>query len=160
MIEIGYEVGKFVVQKIAPRIYERLRETALSKKEVPRGIIIINASGHPLSEKAEDVFKERYGAETIVDISIPNADVEDLVPSAENILKAAAENCGKKLLTGEYVLVPPGFSPLAIVTIAMLHGVSGHFPLLHPLKKAVIGFVPTDNAYDLQIIRTENRNAR
>lgn len=160
MIEVGYEAGKFLVQKIAPKIIEKLRERAMKNTETPKGIVIVNASGHPLSEKAEQTFKGRYNTESILNIKIPNVDIEDLVKYAEDIVNQIANYAGKKLLTGEYVLVPMGFSPLALVTLAMLHGITGHFPPIHPLKKGEFGFIPADALYDLYEIRTNNRNNR
>ena len=157
MIEIGFEASRFVVQKIAPKLLEKFKKRAMEKKSVPKGIIVVNVSGHPLSETAEKMFSDIYNTDSILNISVPNADIDNLVPNAEDIVNQMIDYMGKKILTGEYVVIPPGFSPLTLVLFAMLHGITGHFPRFHPLKKGDFGFVPASSSYDLQTIRNNNR---
>jgi len=51
-------------------------------------------------------------------------------------------------------IAPPGLSPLAIMVVTAIHGLTGTFPHLVPLIRSDAGFVP-GNSIDLQSIRND-----
>ncbi len=65
------------------------------------------------------------------------------------------------LLVGNYIVVPPGMTSFAMVLIAMLHGITGHFPIMSFFYKTGMRFSLTRpfDFYNLRIkFRKISRN--
>jgi len=59
----------------------------------------------------------------------------------------------------DVVLTPPGLAPLAVLTVTILHGITGSFPRIQTLVRGDGGFVPGP-IWDLNQIRTDARMQR
>ena len=90
---------------------------------------IINLSGHPLSDTAKKTAK-KYARNTI-DIPVPNADLTNLDPYTENIMKTMKKNksLANAILTNDFVVIVPGHSGISNHLLSALHGASGTFPV-------------------------------
>ena len=125
--------------------------------------LIINMSGHPLSNYTLDSIKIKYNVneDNVVNVKIPNVDLEKIDEFATEIINNLYSDYSQQLLTGNYAIIPPGLSPLAILVVTLLHGLTGFFPILQPLKRVDnINFSPTFVTYDLQSLRTKMRDFR
>ena len=59
------------------------------------------------------------------------------------------------MTSGDQVVVAlPGLSPLAALTITIIHGLTGTFPIIQPLIRSDLGFVPGPQV-DLQSLRND-----
>lgn len=124
------------------------------------GRVLFNLSGHPLSEKAEAEFKQT-GINTIVNVEIPTIDYtpSSVVNSAVEIAKEMCKKALKQLLTGDFLIILPGYTPLAATLISIIHGIAGHFPNITFLARKDSVFMPAGNI-NLQALRTEMRTLR
>jgi len=81
---------------------------------------------------------------------------------AELVLRLVKSNddVRKAVNYGEYVIVPPALSQAAVVVIATLHGLSGHFPKIVWQYRTEDGFSPIKLPVDVQRIREQARLGR
>ena len=127
--------------------------------------ILINLSGNRLSKKAIDEVR-KWGHCKIIEKRIPNLDLSNPITYMEN----AVDFCGKiieqliekdqiinNLLIGNYIVVPSGMTSISLTFIAMLHGITGHFPLMSFFYKTGITYSLT-MPFDFQDLRLEYRN--
>lgn len=88
--------------------------------------IIINFSGHPLSQEAIQFLSENY--DEVVQAEPINFDfthpVEEQLESLLISLPCTVD--GTKPVT----VIPPGQSTLSVLLITYLHGILGHFPAI------------------------------
>lgn len=129
--------------------------------------ILLNISGHPLSDEAEGQAKEE--GYKIINIPVPNVDVENpdsILEYLHTIFETLSKN--KKVITAvrtnSYAVIPAGLSILTSSITAMLHGISGGFPTQLWLVRDEDGkFVFAEGfktQLDLQDIRIKYRDFR
>ena len=120
--------------------------------------LLLNISGHSLSESAIKEFENKYDAiETIpfdeVDFSLP------IEPQIDRILAAA-----KSPLDGScaVTVVLPGQSTLAVAVFIYLHGMLGFFPDIYLLQPSADGvFMPSSLlSVDSRQLRMKGRALR
>ncbi len=159
MIEISLGTIISIGDKALKKLIKVIKK---NKVIVVKGLQVINMSGHPLSEKAKYDIHTMLPQITIHDINIPTIENEKILQSAILLIEEISNKIGDKLLTGEYIVIPPGFSPLAICVFSSLHGVTGHFPKLIFLEKKVSGFSFTavNKVFDLDSVRDKARTLR
>ncbi len=113
--------------------------------------VLFNLSGHPTPP----------GAEELEVISLPSPNVE-LTPAS--IQQAALETVKSLPLdvvaTGNYEVMLPGLTPLAIALMVVLHGVSGHFPRVRFAVRGEQGFKLHEESWDLMALRLSARELR
>jgi hypothetical protein len=63
------------------------------------------------------------------------------------------------LSRGEYEVILPGLTPLSVTLIAILHGLTGHFPRIRFSIRTEGGYVLSEQL-DLQVIRIQARDLR
>ncbi len=132
------------------------------KKNLPKisagSTLLFNISGHKLSDNAKNMLNDRYENLQIVDI-LPNVNMDVLekgiVEEAFSIVEQMMEY--SDIFTGKYRVILPGYSPLAAVLLALLHGVSGFFVSIILLKRVDNEFLP-DGALNLQDFRDTIRS--
>lgn len=119
--------------------------------------LLFNMSGHPLANGMLKKVKNY----TVVDIPIPNVDLSTPKKLVNSIIQLMAPmfEYTRELKTGEYEILFPGMSPLAIAVLTTLHGLSGHFPTFRWTYRTEDGFALSDKM-DLQKIRLEARDDR
>lgn len=94
-------------------------------------LIKLNLSGHQNAALAEMGFD--FPGNLHVDLSDPKL--------AEKLTAFLTPLMG----SGDTVhLAAPGLAPLAVLTITIIHGLTGHFPVLVPLVRGKEGFVPAE----------------
>lgn len=133
--------------------------------------VLLNISGHPLSDVAEGQAKD-CGLR-IVDIKVPNVDVKDPKSVLEYIKTVFETIAGSNKIIGlikknKFIVIPPGLGILCSGIIAMLHGISGSFPKqawlirdddgVYKFELDDDGKIKTD--LDLQKVRIQYRDFR
>jgi len=121
--------------------------------------MLVNFSGHPLPEAAQKSLGKKY---EIVDYEVPNLDVTSskaLVNSTISLMATFVGEHSAKIKTGDFEIVFPGLSPVAIMVLTTLHGFSGHFPKFRWTYRTDNGFAVSE-ALDLQKIRLDARADR
>jgi len=122
--------------------------------------VVLNISGHPLSEVAQIGVK--CDAELLVDIPVPNAElsIAGFQEIANGIVETIAKN--KKVLaavkTNDYIVFLPGMGPIRDLVEAKLHGIAGCFPKSGSLVRNEDGIFDYAGYIDLQKIRDEARS--
>ena len=86
--------------------------------------ILLNASGHQLTEQSKRILLSRY--DQIVDIVIPiidpSLDISQQVATLLNEVNSVIR------LNVPVAVILPGYSALAVILTAYLHGLLGYFP--------------------------------
>lgn len=131
--------------------------------------LLLNISGHPLSAEAEQQLKDHEERFNVVDINVPNVDVNSVQSIMEYIKDIAQTLCKnskifQKIRRNDYLVIPPGLSILTSGTIALLHGISGTFPqqvwlVRNDEGKFMFG-EDIDTKLDLQDVRIQFRDFR
>ena len=110
---------------------------------------IVNLSGHPLDAPREH--------EMVASCEIPNVDptdVKSVTDAAETLAEAYAPHEGS-------LVVLPGLSSLAAITLAKIHGRTGSFPMIAWAIRVDGKFVLTgDQSIDLHEVRLDSRMDR
>jgi hypothetical protein len=117
--------------------------------------VIINYSGHPLSQDAKEALGRRYDL-----VVQPDPIIFDFSADANSQLESVAKKTlydvdADSVLT----IIPPGQPTLAILLISYLHGLLGHFPNLCYLELGQDGmYLPkSEYEYVTQNSRTAGR---
>jgi hypothetical protein len=116
--------------------------------------VLFNLSGHPLPETPKGY--------QIVDIQVPNFDLnnaEVVINAVKTLISPIYKDYLDSLMKGEYEIVFMGMSVLTVVAVAILHGLSGHFPIMRWTYKTDAGFT-LSKPLDVQKIRIDSRDAR
>ena len=124
-----------------PFDFQGLRNKYLSIEKsstcVEKDFVLINLSGHPLTQEAKKEIIS-WGKCEIIE-KIPNADLtdpdtymENIIDICDKIVKELMEDdeITQNLLVGKYFIIPPGKTSIAIAFTAILHGITGHFPIM------------------------------
>ena len=126
-------------------------------------MIVLNFS-HPLTAEQLDAVAREAGArvESVLVVRIQLDEAQDFAPQARAAIQSA-DLSPTGWQTRQVVVVLPGYSAVAAVILAEIHGRSGHFPTIARLRP-VAGSVPTRyelaELIDLQEIRAHAREAR
>lgn len=129
--------------------------------------ILLNISGHPLSDEAESQAKDHNFK--VVSINVPNVDVtnpDSIIEYIHTIFETLSKNKNviTKIRKNDYAVIPAGLSILTASINAMLHGISGGFPLQLWLIRNEDGkFIFGEDLktqIDLQTIRLKYRDFR
>lgn len=158
--EIAMKATVSAVQN-APTLGSRLKAMFSRKKNKFEGLPLLNLTGHPLTSDAISILETKFGIKQlqIIEVKVGSVNVENMIDFTEKLVEQIYDKIGDKLLTGEYLIIPPGFAPLSLSLIAFLHGITGHFPHLVVLQKESIAYIPK-TVIDLQSIRDEARKSR
>ena len=143
----------------------RNRYRSIEKPETPeKDFVVINLSGRYLSQEAKNDINY-WGKCTIVEKQIPNVDlsnpntyVENIITFCDKIIKELIEQdlLAQNLILGTYTMIPPGMNAIAMVFCAILHGITGHFPIMSfPYKSGVVFSVT--KPYDFHDLRLQFR---
>ena len=125
---------------------------------------LINLTGRFLSEAAKNEIIGRSKCE-IIEKQIPNLNLTDPETYMENIINFCDKiikelikdnNLVKNLLIGTYAIMPPHLISIALVFIAMFHGLTGHFPLMAFYYKKDLLYGVT-KPFDFDDLRTQFR---
>lgn len=120
--------------------------------------ILVNFSGHTLSEAAMIILEKNYS--DIINCNSIEVNFEkEIAPQIEMIFNSININIdGSDPLT----IIPPGQSTLAILICSFIHGVIGHFPKICYLNLIEQGvYVPNvEYSIDIQPIRINGRKYR
>ncbi len=137
---------------------KKKKNISINSSEIP----ILNLSGHTLPSQATGIIKSKFQYFQIVDVKIGSYNDEKLVEGATKIIKEAVEKMNNPLdlETGNFIIIPPGFAPLSSILMAVLHGISGHFPKIWTFKRKDGAYILSDKIYDLQDIRIKSRESR
>ncbi|RMG26599.1 MAG: hypothetical protein D6732_21140 [Methanobacteriota archaeon] len=159
--ELAMKATVSAVQNAGPAVANRLKALFSRKKNKFAGFPLLNLSGHPLTSKAISILESEFGINQlqIIEIKVGSVNVKKIIDFTENLVEQIYEKIGDKLLTGEYLVIPPGFAPLSLSLFAFLHGITGHFPHIVILQKENTTYVPT-SVIDLQSIRDTARESR
>ncbi len=159
--EIAIKTASIAFENVAPKIVEKLKGLLSRQPSQFKGLPLINMSGHSLVPSAIKKLEEMFGIRRhqIYDINPGDAKLDKLVEHSQKLVKEAYEIIGDNLLTGHYLIIPPGFSPLSLCLVSFLHGLAGHFPLIVVLGKEGRDYLPK-SIIDLQTIRDEARKLR
>ena len=125
--------------------------------------LLLNISGHPLSNVALSQAKER--GFRVITIPVPNVDITEPQSIVDYIKKVydtltKNKNIVKAIKTNSYSVIPPGLSILTSGITAMLHGVSGSFPNQLWLVRNGKGVFELGSSIDLQTERLKYRDFR
>lgn len=120
--------------------------------------ILVNFSGHPLSEQAKGELAKTYS-------EIIDSNPVDLVfdENVEGQLKRIVENLRIKIDgSASVTIIPPGQATFAVLLVSYLHGIIGHFPNLCYLERSKEGvYLPkVEYVVQPQHIRTAGRRFR
>ncbi|MHA1291125.1 MAG: CRISPR-associated protein Csx15 [Promethearchaeota archaeon] len=125
--------------------------------------LLLNISGHPLSDLANSQAKER--GYKIITCPVPNVDLAE-PSSIQNYIKTVFDtltknkNIVRAIKTGNYIVIPPGLSILTSGITAMLHGLGGAFPNQLILVRNNEGIYELGDVFDLQKMRLDYRDFR
>lgn len=117
--------------------------------------ILFNLSGHPVPAGADEFEVLDAGV-------VPNVDMTD----SQSIPTAATEivsQLPKDVLSkGNFTVVLPGLTPLAVAIVTVLHGVSGgfNFRVAYSVREQDGAFRLIDQPLDLFQIRLDSRELR
>ncbi len=120
--------------------------------------VLINFSGHSLSQEAIDELKLTYG--NLVDAKPIEIAFNDNV---EKQIKSLIESLSVKI-DGSFsiTIIPPGQATFAILLVSYLHGLIGHFPNICYLERTNSGIYLPKTEYQVQPqeIRSAGRKFR
>ncbi len=134
-----------------PFDFQVLRNKYLSIENSSTGVekefVLINLSGRLLTQEAKKEIISWGKCDIIekipnVDLTDPNTYMENIIEICDKIVKELMEDhqITKNLLIGTYSIIPPGKTSIAIALTAILHGITGHFPIMSFLYKEDITF--------------------
>jgi len=121
--------------------------------------LLFNLSGHTLPEVSLKQLEKKY---EIKDIEIPTLDLstpEKAIKGAKSILNKIYTDYSTEVQRGDYEVILPGMSILTIISLTILHGISGHFPKIRYIYKTDDGFRVSERL-DLQNLRIKARDSR
>jgi len=126
-------------------------------------MLLLNLSGHPVSKEITDHGYEVTEPSDPLQFDVSSA--SHLAGEVERLMGIFIEGLNpaqkQALLVGKYVILPPGLAPAAIVTVAYLHGVTGHFPrILWMVRGQDQEFHPIENPLPVQAVRDAARARR
>ena len=124
-----------------PFDFQALRNKYLSIENSSTGVekefVLINLSGRVLTQEAKKEIISWGKCDIIekipnVDLTDPDTYMENIIDFCDKIVKELMEDpqITQNLLVGKYVIIPPGMTSIAIAFIAILHGITGHFPIM------------------------------
>lgn len=106
--------------------------------------VIINYSGHPLSQDAKGALDRRYDV-----IVQPDPIIFDFAADANSQLESIAKRTLHDVdANSTLTIIPPGQPTLAILLISYLHGLLGHFPNLCYLELSKDGMYLPKSEYE------------
>jgi hypothetical protein len=136
-----YQKG-MIFSLIKPFDFQVLRNKYLSIEKSSTGVekefVLINLSGRLLTQEAKKEIIS-WGKCNIIEKNIPNVDLtdpdtymENIIDFCDKIVKELMEDdqINQNLLVGKYFIIPPGKTSIAIALIAILHGITGRFPIM------------------------------
>lgn len=153
---------------IKPFDFQALRNKYLSieKPETnEKEFAVINLSGRFLSKEAKNDINN-WGKCTIVEKQIPNVDlsnpnmyIENIIIFCDKIIKDLIKRdlLTQNLIVGTYSMIPHGMNAIAMVFCAILHGITGQFPIMSFFYKSGIHFSVT-KPFDFHDLRMQFRN--
>jgi hypothetical protein len=118
-------------------------------------IKVLNFS-HPITEKQElAIAQEVRDTVDIIDVKVQIDFNRSLQEQAYEILEPFVYT----LVNERFIVRPPAFDAASLSIMAVIHGVSGHFPRIVTMKRENGEFGVWD-IVDLQTLREEARTAR
>ncbi len=132
---------------------------------VEKEFVLINLSGRLLTREAKKEIIS-WGKCNIIEKNIPNVDLtdpdtymENIIDFCDKIVKELMEDdqINQNLLVGKYFIIPPGKTSIAIALIAILHGITGHFPIMSFSYKGDVTF-NIIKPFDFQDLRVQFQN--
>lgn len=125
--------------------------------------LLLNLSGHPIKVgRNYTVVSVELQVPTEISASKTGADLKNYVAETMMQFLHAPSNTNilGKVQTGRYDVVLPGLTAAAAVILAVLHGISGHFPAILWQIRTEDGFEPILRAQALQPVREQARAGR
>jgi len=123
-----------------------------------KGGVLINFSGHQLSQEAVDFLSEHY--EEIIQAAPIDFDFTDSIEEQleNSIINLCCSIDGARPVT----IIPPGQSTLSILLMVYLHGIMGHFPAICYLELSDSGvYLPkVEFSINLNGVRSAGRRVR
>ena len=122
-------------------------------------MLLINCSGHPapmIDVDGNDIDLD------VVDIDVPNLDIPNasFQDVAHDLMNDILDNVDKDvLMRGNFQVMLPGLTPLAVSLLTLLHGFIGHFPSVRSSVRVDGGFRLSD-PIDLFQVRLDGRDLR
>ncbi|MFX1259521.1 MAG: hypothetical protein ACFFAN_16830, partial [Promethearchaeota archaeon] len=135
MASLLFEIAVKQLVKLIKK-YKEKKKSKIELENEALDFVLINLSGNRLSMQAKGEVM-RWGKFKIIEKEIPNVDLSNPATYMENIeifcLNIIKELIKKdrvlsNLLLGNYIIVPPGMTSLAMVFTTMFHGITRHFP--------------------------------
>ena len=134
-----------------PFDFQVLRNKYLSIEKSSTGVekefVLINLSGRLLTQEAKKEIISWGKCDIIekisnVDLTDPDTYMENIIDFCDKIVKELMEDhqITQNLLIGKYFIIPPGKTSIAIAFTAILHGITGHFPIMSFSYKGDITF--------------------
>ncbi|KKM79293.1 hypothetical protein LCGC14_1351370 [marine sediment metagenome] len=166
LISFSYQ-SDLVYNLVEPYNFQTLRTEYRKSEKIPpenNNFILINISGKFLSEEAKNEIMN-WGDCQIVEKSIPTIDLNNPDTYMDNIVNFCDmtikdllhnENLVSNLLLGKYAIIPPGMPSIAMTFLAMLHGITGHFPYMSFFYKKNMVFRVT-KPFDFHDLRVQFR---
>jgi hypothetical protein len=108
-------------------------------------MIKINLSGHENAALAALGFS--FNGALQVDLADP-----ELLGKVVNYLRQVE---GLNSGDGQITIVLPGLAPLAAITLAAVHGITGCFPIIQPMVRGANGSFEPGQWWDLQTYRND-----
>jgi hypothetical protein len=126
------------------------------------GITIVNFT-HPLTALQLDSITKMTGLEIerVIDVATHFDTEQPFAAQAQGVV-AAAGMSAKAWQTMPLLVNLPALSPIAAVVLALLHGITGHFPSvlrLRPVKGATLATFEVAEILNLNDLRNEARSA-
>jgi hypothetical protein len=126
------------------------------------GITIVNFS-HPLTAPQLDSIAAMTGQEIerVIDVTTHFETEQPFAEQAQAVISSAGLSA-KEWQTLPLLVNLPALSPIAAVVLALLHGMTGHFPSalrLRPVKGAVTATFDTAEILTLNDLRNQARSA-
>ena len=153
---------------IKPFDFQALRDKYRSieiTENQEKDFVLLNLSGRYLSKEAKKEVAEWGNCNIIekqvpnVDLSNPNTYMDNIIAFCDGIIKELMEDdlLTQNLIIGTYSMVPSGLTSIAMVFCAILHGITGHFPIMSFLYKRDVVFSLTKQ-FDFHDLRTQFRD--
>ena len=118
-----------------------------SSTSIEKEFVSINLSGRLLTQEAKKEIISWGKCEIIekipnVDLTDPDTYMENIIDTCDKIVKELMEDhqITQNLFVGKYLIIPPGKTSIAIAFTAILHGITGHFPIMSFSYKGDITF--------------------
>lgn len=127
--------------------------------KMKRKMLLLNFS-HPFSKEVEKQYRiESFPLQIPVDIA-GSRDPKQLETFVREFCLKCVNSDPKisgLVQVGKFVVALPGHSQATAVILAVLHGISGHFPRTIYQVRTESGFEVVDNVMDLQTTRDTSR---